>query len=81
MVSTRKKRQSNRRLPSQLDDFDQNIILGNATRQSQENNVVNRGTNDRDFTNGTSSNNSAINENARNAKTLRNVLIKGVTGK
>ena len=70
MVSTSKKRQSNRRLLSQLDDFDQDIILGNAARQSQENNMVNEGTNDRDFTVGTSNNNSTINENAMNVKTL-----------
>ena len=29
MVSTRKKKQSNRRLLSQLDDFDQDMIIGN----------------------------------------------------
>ena len=70
MVSTRKKRQSNRRLLSQLDDFDQDIILGNAARQNQENDVVNEGTNDREFTVGTSSNNSVFNEIAMNVKTL-----------
>ena len=70
MVSTRKKRQSNKRLLRQLDDFDQDIILGDAARQRQESNMVNEGTNDRDFTVGTSNNNSAINENAMNVKTL-----------
>ena len=70
MVSTRKKRQSNRRLHSQLDDFDQDMIIGNATSARQENIVVNEGTNDRDFTVGTSSNNTAINENVVNVKTL-----------
>ena len=48
MVSTRKKRQSNKRLLSQLDDFDQNVIIGNAVRERQGNAVVNGGTNDRD---------------------------------
>ena len=72
MVSIRKKRQSNKKFLSQIDDFDQDIIiiLGNAARQSQENNVVNEGTNDRDFTVGTSKNNSAFNRNAMNVKTL-----------
>ena len=70
MVSARKKRQSNRRLLSQSDDFDQEIILGNAARQGQENIVVNDGTNDRDFTVATSDNNSTINENSMNVKTL-----------
>ena len=70
MVSTRKKRQSNRRLLSQLDDFDQDIIIGNAVSERQENVVVNEGTNDQDFTVGTSSSNSVANENAMNVKTL-----------
>ena len=50
MVSSRKKRQSNRRLLSQLDDFDQDVIIGNAGSERQENILVNEGTNDRDFT-------------------------------
>ena len=70
MVSTRKKRQSNKRLLSQLDDFDQDIIIGNAVSERQENAVVNMGTNDRDFTVSNSSNNSAVNENTMNVKTL-----------
>ena len=70
MVSTRKKRQSSRRLLSQLDDFDQDMIIGNAVSERQENVVVNEGTNDRDFTVGTSSNNSVVNGNAMNVKTL-----------
>ena len=36
MVSTRKKRQSNRRLLSQLDDCDQDMIIGNAASEGQE---------------------------------------------
>ena len=72
MVSTRKKRQSNRRLLSQLDDFDQDMVFGNAASERQENIVVNEGTNDRDFTVGTSSNNIAINESTVNVKTLEN---------
>ena len=41
MVSTRKKRQSNRRLLSQLDDFDQVMIIGNAAIEREEIIVVN----------------------------------------
>ena len=70
MVSTRKKRQSNKRLPSQLDDFDQVMIIGNAACERQENIVVNEGTNDQDFTVGTSNVSSIVNENALNVKTL-----------
>ena len=70
MVSTRKKRQTNKRLLSQLDDFDQDMIIGNAASERQENVVVNEGTNDRDFTVSNSSNNTAVNESAMNVKTL-----------
>ena len=70
MVSTRKKSQSNRRLLSQLDDFDQDMIIGKTVSERQENVMVNEGTNDRDFTIGTSSSNSVVNGNAMNVKTL-----------
>ena len=70
MVSTRKKRQSNRRLLSQLDDFDQDVVIGNAASGTQESIVVNEDTNDRDFTVGASSNNTVVNESTMNVKTL-----------
>ena len=70
MVSTRKKRQSSRRLLSQLDDFDQDMIIGYATSERQENVVVNKGTNDRDFTVSTSGNSTAVNGSTVNVKTL-----------
>ena len=81
MVSTRKKRQSNRRPLSQLDDFNQDMIIGNVASEGQENIMVGEGTNDRDFTVGTSSNNIANNENTMNVKTLESVLMKRLTGK
>ena len=46
MVSTREKRQSNKRLLSQLDDFDQDMIIGNTASVRQENVTANEGTND-----------------------------------
>ena len=70
MVSTRKKRQSSKRLLSQLDDFDQDMIIGNAVSERQENTVGNEGTNDRDFTVSNSGNSTAINESAVNVKTF-----------
>ena len=70
MVSTRKKRQSNERLLSQLDDFDQDVIIGNAVSERQEDTVVNEGTNNRDFTVGTSNDSSIVNGNAMSVKTL-----------
>ena len=70
MVSTRKRKQSNKRLLSQLDDFDQDMIIGNSASDGQENTVVNEGTDDRDFTVGTSNDSSIINGNAMSVKTL-----------
>ena len=70
MVSTGKKRQSSKRLLSQLDDFDQDMIIGNAASESQENVVVNKGTNDREFTVSNCSNNTAVNESTVNVKIL-----------
>ena len=74
MVSTRKKRQSNRRLISQLDEFDQDMYIGNAVSERQENIVVNQGTNDLDFTVGTSSNDSTMNEKAMDGEIFGKVF-------
>ena len=46
------------------------MIIGNAASERKENIVVNKGTNDRDFTVNTSSNNTAVNESTVNVKTL-----------
>ena len=70
MVPTRKKRQSNRRLFSQLDDFDQDMIIVDTVTERQENTVVDEGTNNRDFTVGTSSNDPIVNANAASVETL-----------
>ena len=70
MVSTRKKRQSNRRLFSQLDGFNQDIKIGNSASERQENIIVNEGTNHRYSTVGTSSDNLVTNENTVKVKTL-----------
>ena len=70
MVSTRKKRQSNKRLLSQFDDFDRDMIIGNAVSERRENAVVHEGTNDRDFTVGTSNNDSVIIGNSVSVKSL-----------
>ena len=78
MVSTRKKRQSNKKLLSQLGDFDQDMVIGNAVSERQENIVASEGTNERDFTVGTSSNNIAINEGPVNVKTLERCFIERI---
>ena len=80
MVSTRKKRQSNKRLLSQLDDFDQDMIIGNAASERQEITVVNEGTNDREFTVSTSNNDSVVNQNMVNVKTLERCFNERIDG-
>ena len=74
MVSTRKKSQSKRRLLSQLDDFDQDMIIGSAVSGRQESIVVNESTSDRDFIVRISSNNSASIVNAMSMKLLERSL-------
>ena len=71
MVSTPKKRQSKRKLLSQINDFNQDIVNGNAATERQENVTVTEGTDDRDFIVGTSSDKSATNENVVIVKTLQ----------
>ena len=74
MVSTRKERQANKRLLSQLNDFDQDLVIGAAVRERQENIVANESTNDQDFTASTSSSSTAINESMVNVKTLERCI-------
>ena len=76
MVFTRKKRQTNKRFLSQLDDFEQDMNIGNAVSERQDNVVVDEGTNDRDFTVSNSSNNTAVNESAMSVKLWKGVLRK-----
>ena len=70
MVSTRKKRQSSRRLLIQLDYFDQDNIICNAMSDRQENATVNEFTADQEYTGGNSDNNPAVDESLVNVKTL-----------
>ena len=70
MVSTRKKRQSTRRLLSQLNDFDQDLIIGNTMSERQGIAPVDEGTVDQDITVGNSDSNPAVNKNLVNVKTL-----------
>ena len=57
MVTTRKKSQSDRKFLRQLDNFDQDNIIGNAVSDRQEDVVVIEGTVHQEFTvNDTSSN-------------------------
>ena len=74
MISTRKKRQSNRRLLSQLDNFDQGKFIGNAIINRQENATVNEITADQGFTVGNSDTNPAVNWKFIKLKTLERCL-------
>ena len=76
MVSTLKKRQSNRRLLSQLDDFDQDVFIGNAMNNRQEDTTTNKGTADQEFTVGNSDSSQAVNENLVNVKTSERLTVK-----
>ena len=70
MISTRKKRWSNKRLLSQLDDFDQGVFNGNAINSRQENTTVIEGSADQENTVGISDSCPAIIVNLVDAKTL-----------
>ena len=70
MVSTRKERQSNRRLLTQLDDFDEDLNIGNTMSDRQENTTVNESTAKREYTVGNSDGATAVNENVVNLETL-----------
>ena len=63
MVSTRRKRQSTRRLLSPLDDFDRDIIIETAASDRQENVSVNEGIADQEFTVDNTGRNITVNEN------------------
>ena len=70
MVSSREKTESSRKFLSQIDDFDQDVIIGNTASEMQENIMVNENTGDRKFTVGTSGKNLMTHENTVNVKTL-----------
>ena len=71
MVSTRKKRQSNRRLLSQFDDLDQDITFRNAASDKQPNGIFNEGTVDQEFTVNITGSNLTTNGNLVNGQTLQ----------
>ena len=75
------KRQSNRRLLSQLDDFDQDIIIGNTASNRQENVTVNEVTGDQEFTVGDPGSNSTTKENVVNVETWEDVSMEELIGK
>ena len=77
MVSSRTKRQSNRRLLRQLNDLDRDIIIGNASDR-QKNVVINEGTNDQDFTANDCSGNLTTKENLVIVKTLERCFNKKI---
>ena len=63
MVSTRKKKQSMRRLLSQLDDSDRDNIIGNIVSDRHKNATINEGIGDQELTVDNSGINLAAREN------------------
>ena len=78
MVSTSKKTQSNIRLLSELDDFDQVICFGNTVSDEQRIATVNEGTGDQESTVGNHENNLTANENALKVRTLERCFIEKI---
>ena len=70
MISTRKENQQNIRLLSQLDDFDEDFITGEAATSGQQNVVVNDSTVDREVAVSNSGSISTTNENTVKVQTL-----------
>ena len=81
LVSTDNKRQLNRRLLSQLDDFLLDISAGSAASNRQQNVVFNVNTGDPDFTVGIAGNILATNENLVKVKTLEGVSFNEIIDK
>ena len=73
-----RKKQSNRRLLSQLDDFDQDIIIGNTANEKRENIRVNEGTGDANSTVATSGISLMTIEKTVNVKTLGRCFIEKI---
>ena len=74
MVSARKKKQSNRKLLSQLNNFDRKIIIGNAVSDRQQNVAGNERTIGRVLTASDDYSYLAANENVINVQTLERCL-------
>ena len=70
MVSTLKKRQSNKRHLSQLDEIEQVVIIGNAMSKRLGNTTVNEDTANQEFTVGNSDGGLAVNEYVVSVKSL-----------
>ena len=78
MVSTPKKKYSNRSLFSQLDDLDQDTIIGNNATERRKKITNSEATSDQDFTVCTSGIKLATNENMLNVKTLERCFFKKI---
>ena len=70
MVSTQKKKQSNRRLLSPLDDFDRDVSIGDAPNSGQQNVRLKEGNIDQQFTANKSGSLSTTKENTAHVQAL-----------
>ena len=78
MFCTRKKKQSNRRLFSQLDDLDPDFFIGSTMSDRQVNATVNEGTVDQKFTFGISDSKPALNEKLVKVKILERYFFERI---
>ena len=70
MVSTHRKKRSNTRVLSQLDDFDQDVIIGTPMNNRQENTAIKEGISHQEFTVANSDGGQTAHENVVYVKTL-----------
>ena len=70
MISTRKKKQSYRKLLSRLDEFDQDAMHGDVAKIGKQNVIINDGTVGRELTAKNSGNTSIANKNTVNVQIL-----------
>ena len=68
MVSNHKEKQSKRKLLSQLDDFDQDTIIGSTVSDKQENTTKKETTGDEELTVGNPGSNLTAHEKVVNVK-------------
>ena len=78
MISNHRKRQTNRKILIQLDDFDQDVIFGKAMNNRQENTTVKEGTADQEFTVGNFDGGQAVIESVVNVETLEKCFKKRI---
>ena len=81
MFSSRRKGQPNQEIVSQLDDFDEDAMIGNAASSRQQNVVINEGTVYQEFTVKITGSNLTTNESSFKIQTWKGALLKRLISK